>query len=129
MVNNWHDYRSDIGGKFQSWISNTLRQDSDIKEQLFGNDENNKCHLSELKKIKEAVPDWGQSVDNASTAKDFETDKKEIVDIVEQMINTLEDLQTYQQTEKRIPIAELQSYRDLLSSLSLIHISEPTRPY
>ena len=36
IVKGWHYYRTDIGGKIESWLSNSLRQDDDIKKQLFG---------------------------------------------------------------------------------------------
>ncbi len=31
-----HEYLSSFGGKFQSWVSNTLRQEEEIKRQLYG---------------------------------------------------------------------------------------------
>lgn len=34
-----HEYRSTIGGKCRSWVSNYLRQEREIKNQLFGFDE------------------------------------------------------------------------------------------
>ena len=36
LVNSWSDYRTDFGGKVQSWLSNGLRQDGIIKDHLFG---------------------------------------------------------------------------------------------
>ena len=36
LVNNWADYRTDIGGKITSWLSNSLRQDDKIAGSLFG---------------------------------------------------------------------------------------------
>lgn len=56
LVNNWSDYRTDFGGKIQSWISNSRRQDGEIAQSLFGN--LNKEYRSEYKnKERFAHPD------------------------------------------------------------------------
>jgi len=36
LAKGWHEYRSSIGGKIESWVSNTLNQDEEIRRQLFG---------------------------------------------------------------------------------------------
>ena len=36
LVKDWDSYRSDLGGSISSWISNSFRQDGEIKKQLFG---------------------------------------------------------------------------------------------
>ncbi|MBC8464775.1 MAG: type V CRISPR-associated protein Cas12d [Parcubacteria group bacterium] len=36
FVTGWHNYRSSVGGKIESWVSNVVRQEKDIRDQLFG---------------------------------------------------------------------------------------------
>ena len=36
IISGFHDYRSEFGGKIQSWVSNSYRQEGEIKKQLFG---------------------------------------------------------------------------------------------
>jgi hypothetical protein len=35
-VPGWHEYRSSVGGKIESWVSNVTRQEQEIRDQLFG---------------------------------------------------------------------------------------------
>ncbi|PIP58309.1 MAG: hypothetical protein COX02_00930, partial [Candidatus Vogelbacteria bacterium CG22_combo_CG10-13_8_21_14_all_37_9] len=37
-----HEYLASFGGKFESWVSNYLRQEEEVKRQLFGYEENKK---------------------------------------------------------------------------------------
>ena len=58
MVSNWHEYRSNIGGKIQSYLSNCLRQNEEIKNQLFGYEDEGKTydgHEQEIAKAKELI--------------------------------------------------------------------------
>ncbi len=44
----WHEYRSAFGGKIESWVSNTKRQEIVLREELFG--EMQECPVEETKK-------------------------------------------------------------------------------
>ena len=120
LVNGWHEYRSDIGGGIQSWISNALRRDEEIKKQLFGSEERGQDkkkegHIDELRKIDEWIDTQEQLVQSEKGRKDFEQSKEEIKDLVSQLKNQLIYFGRYEDAG-RVPIAELQVYRDLLAT-------------
>jgi len=38
LARGWHDYRTSLGGKIESWASNFVRQKDEIRKQLFGHE-------------------------------------------------------------------------------------------
>ena len=120
LVKNWADYRSDFGGKLQSWLSNGLRQDDIIRQHLFGIhslDEDKKDkpgHLDRLNEIRDKI-DASKSPFDASDYHELIT---EIKDIVEQMIQSLEAIESESVSkDERIVVDQLEDYRDQLGAL------------
>lgn len=73
LVANWGLYRTDFGGKIQSWLSNGFRQDKIIKQHLFGDldDINDLCNFgreSDIYSFKKII------YDNNNLKKSFKVD-------------------------------------------------------
>ena len=118
----FQNYRTDFGGKIDSWIKNGFNQEEEIMKQLFGFEKEEwrkggkvtreiKGHTHELEKVLEEFENDFYRVDE-ETIKENDTLK----DIVKQMQRSLERIKTRQEETKKLPISELEAYRELLSS-------------
>ena len=127
LVKDWDSYRSDLGGSISSWISNSFRQDGEIKKQLFGwieekrqkdgsvKDTPHKGHKDELSVVLEDI----ETGEFTSSAKEDETVKEKaetIRETVQQMQSALEKMPKWND-EQKIEVAQLEDYRDLLAPL------------
>ena len=110
IVKGWHNYRTDIAGKIDSWLSNSLEQDHKIKKQLFGSegekwseerqvkDIEKKGHYQELDEVEKKLNDFKS---HEEVSEEIDELKKEI----SEMKNLLEKIK--QDSEiKNIPIKE-----------------------
>ena len=121
MAKKWADYRTDFGGKIQSWISNGLRQDSVIKEHLFGkkNEDDQYVragtgHHGEIKSIKQDLITHFDELNNGTISESDQAKTEAIKANVEMMLRILKDEVDFDQ---KIEISSLDDYRSLLSQL------------
>ena len=124
LAPNWGEYRTDVGGKLASWVSNSFRQDDEIKKLLFGYEkENDKGledgHINDLEKLqtKFKEKDFIEGLRRAIDVERVDKDKfDEIKNIIEQM-KTLLDKMPKLGDEEKIQVPDLEEYRNLLANL------------
>ena len=139
VVGNWGDYRSDVGGKIQSWVSNTQGQDEKIHKALFGYEEkkydpntkqikteHKKGHKDEIEQIINTGLEDMQKNFNAKADLEYNEEDKRIFDerildisnnILPALETTLQKIDGTYQQNKKIDIQILLDYREQLTRL------------
>ena len=123
IVKGWHDYRTDIGGKIKSWLSNSLGQDYKIKKQLFGYSEKEskrdqvndiKGHYQELGELKEKLNTFNSS-EEIDELKKHISEMKNVLDKIK-LNSKIKDIPIKEEDNSdRISFESLEGYRNLLS--------------
>ena len=137
LVKSWADYRTDFGGKIQSWVSNSLRQDGNIAKFLFGDV---KKELKSTRyttertqsKAKTADRSGGNKIELAKVAKlttddlpegrhDKTTELQEARELAEKLIVHLSSFEESYEAEKGFDFSFelLEDYRDVLAQLKI----------
>ena len=125
LVAKWSDYRTDFGGKIQSWISNGLRQDETIREHLFGgefyaggNSKATEGHVHDLVRLE-------SEFDNPPLSNYGDADY--LRGLCSQMAKSLDNMRP-KGAGKRVHIEQLNDYRNMLADLKtrLNQIYQPT---
>ncbi len=107
LVSGWFEYRSSIGGKIESWISNTLRQKIEIENDLFGYTE--KDFDRESKEIKEKYYKGNTDIlDDIQNDPVFSQETKELTGLCNELIK---------QMRGKIDDARLSLYRRMIGDL------------
>ena len=101
-ADSWANYRSEIGGKIQSWVSNTFGKDELIVEQLFNGEI--RSHKKDLEKLSKDLERYEDSAG-----------KEKIIEVKESMVNLIDLIEKEWETNKTIDINLLSEYRSLLS--------------
>ena len=123
LANNWGDYRSDVGGKIASWVSNSFRQDDEIKKLLFGYEKEEQSKKEKGKPREEGHIDDLQKLQETFEKEEFKNNEEDeekindLKDMIRQMENLLEKMPKLENEEEKIQISDLEQYRNLLANL------------
>ena len=107
ITSGWHEYRSNFGGKIQSYISNCLGQNEEIKKQLFGYEDDEKFFNGHEQEIVLAQ----KIIKNYSPEEENEFLYTRTLDLCDQIKTNLVKLKGFE----KIPAQELRAYGFLLS--------------